>query len=309
MGHVASSSAGGYCRELGELPVEAGQFSGDPHLKAIRFSELRDDWYRGVDLMARLVARASAGEPIEFEGFPRQWLPLFALWRVSWRGSIDPPDPTPIVSEFDQAATINLISAAQNRGQLRTLVEAWAALDPLIADVLHRLDRRCPPTDGGVGEALPLTGWQSYGRAEVQAFNALIASEAVVPSGETAVLLPCARARPYRNSRTHRRIWSQLTSEGLDRTKVHQIVISSIGVVPEAHWEHPVALAYDSGVPDIWRVFRLMRDYFSRNHFSCVYDCLQFEPYSEAVAILAREGLFSQVLDRAVGRARKLPMP
>jgi predicted RNA-binding protein len=289
--------------------VEAGQFSGDPGLKTIRFSELRDDWYRGIDLMTRLVARASAGEPIEFEGFPRQWLPLFALWRVNWSGSIDPPDPTPIVSELDHAATINLISAAQGRGQLRTLVESWAALDPLIADVLYRLDRRCTPPDSGVGEPLPLTGWQSYGRAEVQAFNTLVASGPVLPSGRTAVLLPCARARPYRDSRTHKRIWRQLTLEGIDRTTVYQIVISSIGVVPEVHWEHPVALAYDSGVPDIWRILRLMRDYFSRNRFVRVYDCLQFEPYSEAVRILALEGLFSEVVRRPVGRARKLPIP
>jgi len=68
-------------------------------------------------------------------------------------------------------------------------------------------------------------------------------------------------------------------------------------------------LAYDSGVPDIWRVLRLMRVYFARNHFARVYDCLQFVPYSEAVTILAREGLFGEVIRRPVGRPRKLPSP
>lgn len=289
--------------------MEAGQFNGDPRLKTIRFSELRDDWYRGIDLMTRLVARASSGEPIEFEGFPRQWLPLFVLWQVKWRGSIDPPTPTPVVTDLHEQETIDLIRASQDRGQLRTMVEAWAALDPVIADVLHQLDRRCTPPDTGIAELLPLTGWQSYGRAEVQAFNRLVASEPVVRRGEPVVLLPCARGRPYRDSRTHKRIWRHLTSEGLQRAAVQQIVISSIGVVPEAHWDHPVALSYDSGVPDIWRVLRLMREYFSRNRFDRVYDCLQFAPYSEAVAILAREGLFTEVVKRPVGRSKKLPTP
>ncbi len=52
-----------------------------------------------------------------------------------------------------------------------------------------------------------------------------------------------------------------------------------------------------------------MRDYFSRHRFARVYDCLQFEPYSEAVTILAREGLFSEVVRLRLGRPRKLPAP
>lgn len=259
--------------------------------------------------MTRLIARASSGESISFYGFPRQWLPLFTLWHVDWQLSVDPPDPIPMVSDLDEVATIKLIEAAQRRGQLRTLVEAWVALDPLMADVLHRLDRRSRLPADGVHATLPLSGWQSYGRAEVQAFDALVAADPPVNEGGTAVLLPCARGRPYRISRTHKKIWRELKIEGVDSSDVCQIVVSSIGIVPEAHWDHPVVLAYDSGVPDIWRVLRLMRAYFARNRFARVYDCLQFAPYSEAIAILAREGLFGEVVRRPPGKLRKLPAP
>jgi len=294
---------------LGRLPLETRRSDGDTRLKPVRFNELRDDWYRGVDLMTRLVARASGGEPICFHNFPRQWLPLFALWRVEWQGSVDPPEPLPIISDLDEATTASLIEAAKARGQLRTLVEVWVALDPLLADVLYRLDRRRVSPETADEANISLTGWQSYGRAAIQAFDALVTADLPVRNGGTAVLLPCARGRPYQLSRTHKRIWRELASDGVDASAVYQIVISSIGVVPEAHWAHPVVLAYDSGVPDIWRVLRLMRAYFTRNRFTRVFDCLQFEPYSEAVAILAREGLFGEVIRRPVGRPRRLPAP
>lgn len=275
----------------------------------IRFSELRDDWYRGVDLMVRLIARAAAGEPIVFEGFPRQWLPIFVLWRVRWTNTVSPPQPLPLVTDLTEDEALRLIEAAETRGHLRTLVEAWVALDPLLADVLHRLDRRAPSPAGTSNAALPLTGWQSYGRAEVQNLDACIAAAPVGRAGGTAVLLPCARGRPYDGSRTHKRIWCALDARGVDRAAVQPIVISSIGVVPEAFWTHPVVLAYDSGVPDIWRVLRLMRTFFARARFARAYDCLQFAPYSEAIGIVAREGLIGEVVQVPVGKPRKLPAP
>ncbi len=289
--------------------LEARRYDRDTHLKAIAFPALRDDWYRGVDLMVRLVARASAGEPIVFESFPRQWLPLFTLWGVNWLGSVAPPEPVPIASDLDEAAVLALISASAARGQLRILVEAWAALDPLLADVLYRLDRRPSPPPISGEACLPLTGWQSYGRPEVQAFDRLVAETVVARPGGTAVLLPCARGRPYGRSRTHRRIWRALLEQGVIRDDVHAVVISSIGVVPEEHWDHPIALAYDSGVPDIWRVLRLMRQYFKLARYAQALDCLDFAPYSEAVAIIAHEGLLGKVSRIAIARPRKLPSP
>ncbi|MGQ3177441.1 MAG: DUF5591 domain-containing protein [Blastomonas fulva] len=289
--------------------METRRSDGDSHLTAIRFSDLRDDWYRGVDLMVRLIARAAAGEPIVFEGFPRQWLPIFVLWRVRWSNSVLPPQQLPLVTDLTEDEALRLIEAAEARGQLRTFVEAWVSLDPLLADVLHRLDRRAPSPAGTSDAPLPLTGWQSYGRAEVRDLDACIAAAPVGPAGGTTVLLPCARGRPYDGSRTHKRIWRALDAHGVDRAAVDPIVISSIGVVPEAFWTHPVVLAYDSGVPDIWRVLRLMRTFFGRARFARAYDCLQFAPYSEAIRIIVREGLIGEVVQVPVGKPRKLPAP
>jgi len=251
---------------------------------------------------------ATVKDQLHFEGFPRQWIPIFELFGVSWSHCIPPPTSVPLATDLEERAVLSLTQAAAKRGQLRVLVEAWSALEPLLSDVLYRLDRRI---DGPKWEAtsLPLTGWQSYGRPEVQAFDRLVLKTINLSSNPTAVLMPCSRARPYNASRTHRRIWRALKREGIDRDAVDVLVVSSIGIVPQTLWTHPIALAYDSGVPDNWRILRLMRAYFGRSHHQSVIDCLEFAPYSDCLGIIAREGLIDHVRAGPERRVRRLPSP
>jgi predicted RNA-binding protein len=213
-----------------------------------------------------------------------------------------------VISDLSEKDLIEICQRAETEGLLRTLVEATSSLDPFIADVLHRLDRRAPSGDQRPIAKLPLTGWQSYGRPEVLAFNKRV-EEAAIATKSVAVLLPCARRRPYQFSRTHKRIWKQLNSGGIFSDKVDQVVVSSIGVVPMSLWDDRVVAVYDSGVPDIYRVLRLMRLFFRKASYTRVIDCLEFPPYSDCLAIVSQEGLIGEIVAGPPSRERRLPCP
>ena len=268
---------------------------------------LRDDWIKGADLIARLVSN-SAENGTTLAGFPRQWIPIFMNFRANWRSTTAPSSFVSMASDLNEQELVDICSRAGQEGTLRSLVEAFASLDPLVADVLYKLDRRTVPTELPDVRYLPLTGWQSYGRPEIQALSRQIIGSARAEA-QVAVLLPCARKRPYAQSKTHRRIWRGLEEGGVDLSAVDKIVVSSIGIVPEKFWNHPVVAAYDFGVPDIYRILRLMRLFFRKAHYTTVIDCLEFRPYSDCLDIVAREGLIGAVRVKRVGRAKSLPLP
>lgn len=290
-----------------ETKQRQSQQSGLTTPSIVRFDSLRDDWVKGADLVVRLIAR-SARDGVVLQGFPRQWIPIFVHCGVVFSESSASTEYVPLASDIPGSELEKLSRGAQAKGALREMVEAFASLDPLIADVLYKLDRRmiAPPASGPI--RIKLTGWQSYGRPEVRAFNGLVESIGSANHG-VAVLLPCARRRPYQNSKTHRRIWKRLRTHSIEQGHVDSLVVSSIGIVPEALWDHPVVLAYDSGVPDIFRILRLMRKYFQKSRYAVVIDCLEFKPYSDCLQIVAREGLVGSVQAILCGRAKALPAP
>lgn len=293
------------------MAVEAKQRAGvqDQLTSAspVRFDSLRDDWVKGADVLVRLIARAAVGELL-LQGFPRQWIPILIHFGANFVDPTAPQTYIPLASDLSSYQLEQLSMIARSNGALREMVEAFASLDPLIADVLHKLDRRIQHQEADDKLRVKLTGWQSYGRPEVLALNHLVAAVAKAHF-DTAVLLPCARKRPYNASRTHRRIWSTLEARGIERSRVDVMVVSSIGIVPEILWNHPVVTSYDSGVPDVYRVLRLIRSYFEKARYSRVVDCLEFKPYSDCIQIVEREGLIGSVISVPCGKRKVLPAP
>jgi archaeosine synthase len=253
------------------------------------------------------MARSAKGEAV-LQGFPRQWIPLLIYYGASFIEPTAPQTYIPLASDLSASKLRSLSLAARSNGELREMVEAFASLDPLIADVLHKLDRRSLYRDDQTKLPIKLTGWQSYGRPEVLALNRLISATAEAHHN-VAIILPCARKRPYSASRTHRRIWSRLEARGIERSQADVLVVSSIGIVPENLWDHPVVTAYDSGVPDIYRVLRLLRRYFHKTRYARVVDCLEFRPYSDCLEIVEREGLIGSILSMPCGKRKVLPEP
>jgi predicted RNA-binding protein len=215
-----------------------------------------------------------------------------------------------MISEISDDQLAAFSRAAHAKGTLRTLVESVSALDPLLADFLYVVDHKVDiwtlpitPIPQNGSKLIRLSSWQSYGRPEVLRFEAEV--DQIHKTKSVAVALPCSRKRPYRTSRIHKKIWRALSESGYEPAAVDQLVVTSLGVVPEALWDHPAVLAYDAGVPDIYRVLRLARRFFSRNSYTLVVDCLQFVPYSDILRILQREKILRRLSRGPVTRSRQ----
>jgi predicted RNA-binding protein len=288
------------------VAVEVRRRASDARVKRVEFSELRGDWYRGADLMARLIARSRLDD-VELVGFPVAWVPMFLHWDVRWSEPTLPRDYQPLFSDVTAHEIVRVAESARENGRLRSLVEAAAALDPLLADVLHKLDRRADVSSPSEVK-IPFSGWQSYGRPEVLDFNrrALAAGKT---SKDTVILWPCARRRPYQDSKTHKRLLKGLSEVGVSPAESDHVVVSSLGLIPQSLWSDSVVLSYDSGVPDIYRILRLMRTYFRQNRYRFAVDSLEFEPYRDCLRILRSEGLFERVIEGPSRRIKFLPCP
>lgn len=288
-----------------------------PALEVLRFQSLRSDWYVGNGVLPRLFcACLSSKRRIFFVGFPRQWIPVFEWYRMEWKQSIPPGSYMPFFSDLEEKDIVGITREAQAKKCLRVLVESASVYDPVVSDFLYIVDNRVPASpdllradlsefNGGIsngGGRLLLNGWQAYGRPSVRSLERQALG--VISHLPYAVALPCARKRPYGNSRTHRKIYDYIKSHGYDLRQHHKIVITSIGVLPEELWESPQVLSYDAGVPDIYRTLRLVRSFFSRQNYEYVLDCLQFEPYSDVLRIAEREGVIREVRRLKTGRSR-----
>lgn len=279
-----------------------------PETQRYSFSDLRSDWYMANSTLPRLVKNCVEGKRhLEFYGFPRQWIPVFEWFGVDWTNSIDPPDYVPFFSDLSEDTIVEIICKAEEENALRILVESATMYDSILSDFLYIVDNSLQASSpameaelqeiigetGGRARRLILNGWQSYGRPSMQAVEK--AALSVKPKTDTAVALPCSLARPYDKSKTHRNIYRILEDKGYRIEKLHRIVITSLGVLPEEIWEMPQVMTYDAGVPDIYRILRLIRTYFGKMQYECVLDCLQFEPYSDVLRIAEREGIIKKI--------------
>jgi hypothetical protein len=293
--------------------------SSREHPEVVKFSDLRADWYRSNSAMPRYVRQSAEGtRSREFHGFPRQWIPVFEWFRVQWAASIQPASYIPFFSDLSERELMRIVDEARRQGCLRTLVESSSMYDSVVSDLLYIVDNTLPssksaalPDDNTASPKSPvsdqrsqllLNGWQSYGRPEVKALDA--AMETVRTTKPIAVMLPCSLTRPYDRSRTHKRIYQKLEEAGYQVPDVHRVVVSSLGVIPEELWSTSQVSNYDAGVPDIYRLLRLLRLFFSKNHFEEVVDCLQFEPYTDLLRIVALEGFIPTPIRLKSGRNR-----
>jgi hypothetical protein len=277
--------------------------------KRFDYSSLRKDWYTSNSAMTKAVRGCIEGRrALVFRGFPRQWIPVFEWFGVLWEDSIQPPEYIPFFSDLSEDQVVEILCRARRENSLRILVESATMYDPVLSDFLYILDNTLRPLDAVMendlrelsmqpkrtARRLLLNGWQSYGRPSVRAIE--VAMSHVEPRASIAVVLPCALKRPYNESKTHRKIYHILEEKGFEPKELHKIVLTSLGVLPEEVWQMPQVMNYNAGVPDIYRILRLVRTYFKRAQYKRIIDCLHFEPYSDILRIAQREGLIQEIV-------------
>jgi hypothetical protein len=269
------------------------------------FSSLRSDWYRSNQALPRAIRQTVDGtRKFLFHGFPRQWIPLFAWFGVPWKKSVAPLDYLPFFSDLSEQQLEKILCRARDEDMLRPMLESASTLDPVISDCLYILDHsvkarsEAMTSESTVDRARPrktllLTSWQAYGRPSVVGLEQKVAE--IPARGDVAAMLPCSFRRPYDRSPTHRRIYARLKQCGYDVGGLHKIVVTSLGIIPEELWSSPAVVQYDAGVPDIYRLLRLLRTFFATRRYRYVVDCLEFPVYSDLLQIVQREGLIADL--------------
>ncbi len=274
------------------------------------FTSLRKDWYAGNSTLPRLVKNTIENrEKIRFCNFPLHWVPIFEWYRVKWNGYTVPREYIPFVSDLPPKQFLEITSSAKKMGMLRSLIESMSVYDPIISDFIYIADNKINLNQKYINEEIKeftsssmnkrkkkllLNSWLAHGRPSIKKLEKKILL--LKSTKSIALLLPCALKRPYNESITHKKIKTILSKQGIDYDKAHKIVITSLGLIPEELWNEPTVLNYDAGVPDIYRILRLIRTYFKNNTYKKIYDCLQFEPYSDCIKIVEREGIIKDVI-------------
>lgn len=288
-------------------------FLTDKNRRFVDFKALRSDWYEGGDLMSRALrnaAMARRNDEVEhvFRSFPRQWIPVFELLGLEWEASSDPKPFIPFISGLSEAEVVEETERARCEGQLRLLVEVLASADVVLGETIQRLGAlevplRCQqPKDDA--RSIRLANWYSYMRSEIREYEEALS--ALRPTRPGAIFLPCGRGRPYRVSRTHKHMRVVLDKHGVDLSQHDLIVVTSLGPVPEALWDHPTVLRYDTGVRDIYRMLVLFRRLLRGHRYLTGIDYLGFRPYRDLLSVLKREG-FIGCLSRPTGiRSRNI---
>jgi archaeosine synthase len=157
-----------------------------------------------------------------------------------------------LVDELDRSR------AALRGGRLRELVEARLTAEPLLVEILRYadallypvLDERTPVVSSSVRSYCLR---ESFRRPEAVRFaERLIQRYRPPPSKRVLLIVPCSRTKPYRNSRSHRRIFGSLeTLAGLPA--LHTVSVTSpLGVVPRELEDVYPARHYDIPVTGEW---------------------------------------------------------
>jgi hypothetical protein len=276
--------------------------------EVLEYGSLRRDWYNSNQTLPRLIRQIAEGRRrCVFIGFPRQWIPVFEWFGVPWEKSTSPANYIPFFSDFSENRLVKIVHRSRREGTLRILVESASMYDAVVSDLLYIVDNTVRTESASMQNdlleatnrcaakrrPLLLNGWQSYGRPSLRLLESW--ALAVKPQSSIAVALPCALARPYDRSQTHKKIYRILEDQGHPLKTLHRVVITSLGILPEEVWSMPQVIAYNAGVPDIYRILRLGRAFFGMAKYSLVIDCLQFEPYSDVLNILRMEGVIRKL--------------
>jgi hypothetical protein len=258
----------------------------------LRFQSIRSDWYAANTVIPRLLVKAIRGiAPLELSGFPAQWIPVCVHYGIAYRDPQPPSDYVAVFSDLPPQEITRLAVSAKARDSSRPLLEAVAALDPVIADLVYIVDHKLAAAGkvdpGGDGVNL-LNTWHSFGRPQVIDLQERMCRHAI--DGDAVLLMPCSIRRPYDESRTHRRLLGQLDHAGYRPSDFAHVVVTALGVVPKDYWQESLVMTYDAGAVDLWRIFHLLRAFFATNPCRTVVDCLSFKPYSDMLELLGQLG-------------------
>ena len=173
----------------------------------------------------------------------------------------------------------------------RTTLEVLCGFRPELVDALYKLDMEwdCERKKAFKPEkTFVVTTNGAFFREEVKEYLAKLGRYTSTLTRRKVVLLPCSADKPY-PSLLHQRVLDILPDDYYIAN-----ITGTLGVVPHDLWENMPH--YDAGIPNYWRVFTRVQQYFSRTFHSRVVSYVDF--YADVLQHALRD----------IGQAYKLSM-
>lgn len=224
------------------------------------------------------------------KNMPLSWIPL--MYFLDIEVDLETIDQTNYVfgGKLKPEQLLEWTKQCKQEGTLRDLIEIMSSSDEKMADTLYQLDHfRKIDLEFPEGiTKIHQNNWQSYGRSYIQDMHKKIVDTPL--KKEKILFLPCTKSRPYYSKQALYK--SQKAGEFADLmadNSFTRIVVSNIGVIPEDFWGEKPVITYSAGVPDIWLIYRMMKEFLGNNKDTIkeIVSYVEFPPYIEIIEILA----------------------
>lgn len=207
-----------------------------------------EDTYGSYIDIFHQIAFTPAHVNVVVKGPPHCWVPL--LWYLQCQ--IDNPRVV-----FEHCTRVKA-ACGMVGGFDRTEIEVLSSFRPETADALWKIDVQWDCSPDRVRTYLPandfiVTTNGAFHRPEVLAYEKRLRE--YKPDKRKVVLVPCAADKPY-PAPMHQAILEIMPSDYYMAN-----VTGVLGIVPQDLW--PVMPHYDSGIPNRWRVYQAITEYFT----------------------------------------------
>ncbi len=226
------------------------------------------------------------------KNMPLSWIPLMHFLNIEV--DLDTVDQSNYVlgGKLSPRQLLEWAQQCAKEGTLRDLIEIMSSSDEQMADTLYQLDhlRKIDLEFPKKLTKIHQNNWQSYGRSYIQDMHKKIVETPL--KKEKILFLPCTKSRPYYSKQALYK--AQKAGEFADLMgdkSFTRVVVSNIGVIPEEFWGEKPVMTYSAGVPDIWLIYRMMKEFLGNNKDTVkeIVSYVEFPPYIEIIEILAEK--------------------
>lgn len=211
-----------------------------------------EDQYQGYMDVFKRIAQTQKEEVVHVQSPPWSWVPLLSYLKCHWS------EPQFFFNHCKMVYGAMQMQPAMDR----TALEVLCSFRPETVDALWKCDMQWLPLRtmafAPVKEFV-VTNNGSFHRKEVLDYMRVLSEYEPPENKVNVVLVPCAADKPY-PSPLHSLVLSMLPDDSwyvMNATGV-------VGLVPQDLW--PLMPHYDSGIPNRWRLFEMVKRYFLRHH-------------------------------------------
>lgn len=228
-----------------------------------------EDTYGAYMDIFHKISQAPKSENVEVHNPPICWIPLLDYLACKIHGYQYFFKHDRLLPNFYRDVYINKSGGIRPD---RTTLEVLVGFRPELVDALYKLDvewdcerKRAWPAE----KEFIVTTNSAFFRQEVQEYLVKLHKFSGTEKRRKVVLLPCSADKPY-PSLLHQRVLDIIPDDSWYIANV----TGTLGIVPHALWsEMP---HYDAGLPNYWRVYSRIQQYFARNFHSRIVSYVDF---------------------------------